>query len=574
MVHSAGAAVRQRTISSSFQNRIVEHPSTSHVCNKSPLRVKYRTPSLGVTHVGSNASHRLPHKRFLIPSAQGGNGGTPPPSPEENDPKRRELNLLLSLIVQYPAVRGSIAVALGYWAHIDPWGTFRFDSEAIAIGCALAIVPSLMDMIILLPNWEPERTTRTMKLKMPRDVAEKLQVGGSIKILDTRTGTTAALAPTAANENEQSADDNATTSTIASTTESLLNAVISLDTESSMAVDTDTKTVTSTLTNGAERNPQEQPPPPPPPQPLFPDMVDVERKMTVRVDQHPLRDALQSLQMSRVVSNIGRSLSPPSEALLLFLVHVSEEMLYRGVILVLAVRWCTDNLYYAGVEESVVLPGTGLELAPPQLGAILGGIGLTVGAVGLLVQKELFPLRLLDATKEQLQNFVEDRKKGNSSAATGGDKNGKERVEDATKLEKKKKVVAGLLERLRSGVVIQQRWIVAVEATVEFLQWSTLSTSFLLTGNILAPIAGSMVNDVIYSACQRVKNREIKEAMKERANSASERAKQTADLLTAVREHRKSRLEPPKGSSNALGKKQESSEEVSEEKEDSKNTDM
>ena len=238
------------------------------------------------------------------------------------------------------------------------------------------------------------------------------------------------------------------------------------------------------------------------------------------------------------MSNIGRSLSPPSEALLLFLVHVSEEMLYRGVILVLAVRWCTDNLYYAGVEESVVLPG-GMELAVPQLGAILAGVGLTVGAVGLLVQRELFPLRLLDATKEQLQAFVEDRKKG-------GEPEKKRSVEDATKLEKKRKVVAGLLERLRSGVVMQQRWIVGVEATVEFLQWSTLSTSFLLTGNILAPIAGSMVNDALYSACQRLKNREIKEAMKEREAAASERDSERADLLKAVREHRKSRLEPPK----------------------------
>jgi len=571
MIHSAGSAVRQRALplSYSLHCRIVERSSISHRCETSPLRVKSRTPSLGMTHLGSSVRYRLPHKRFLMPSAQGGNGGTPPPSPEENDPKRRELNLLLSLIVQYPAVRGSIAVALGYWAHIDPWGTFRFDSEALAIGCALAIVPSLMDMIILLPNWEPQRTTRTMNLKMPRDVAEKLQLSGSIKILNTQTGNAPARATPEANEQEQRADDIAAASNITSTTESLLNTVIRLDTESTVAVDTDTKTATSILTNGAEptnqkERPQQQQ------QPLFSNMVDVERKITVRVDQHPLRDALQSLQMSRVVSNVGRSLSPPSEALLLFLVHVSEEMLYRGVILVLAVRWCTDNLYYAGVEESVVLPGTGLELAPPQLGAILGGVGLTIGAVGLLVQKELFPLRLLDATKEQLQNFVEDRKKGIDSTAVGGDKKQKTVEEDAAKVQKDKKVVAGLLERLRSGVVIQQRWIVAVEATVEFLQWSTLSAAFLLTGNIVAPIAGSMVNDAIYSACQRVKNREIKEAMKERAESASERAKQTADLLTAVREHRKNRLEPPKGSLNdQLGKKKES-----EDKEDSKSKDM
>jgi hypothetical protein len=541
-MQSVSAIVRQRTIylSSSLHYRRNADRNASHFSHVSSLtRPTPGTLPLKSTRLGSNGVYKLPSKRALIPTAEGNNGGNgaSPPSGEE-DPKRREINLLVSLIVQYPAVRGSIAVALGYWAHIDPWGTFHWDFHDVAIGCALATIPSLMDMIILLPNWEPERTTRTMKLKMPRDVAEKLQLGGNIKILESATTTVVGATATAAAEQEESVDD----TSLASTSESLINAVIGLDTETVVSTPT-IITVDQEGGNGDEPGAvtvQE-------PEAAVSDMVDVERKMTVRVDQHPLRDALQSLQMSRVVSNIGRSLSPPSEALLLFLVHVSEEMLYRGVILVLAVRWCTDNLYYAGVEESLVLPGTGLELAPPQLGAILGGIGLTVGAVGLLVQRELFPLRLLDATKEQLQSFVEDRKQGDGKKQTSAD--------DASKLEKKKKVVAGLLERLRSGVVIQQRWIVALEASVEFLQWSTLSTSFLLTGNILAPIAGSMLNDALYSACQRVKNREIKEAMKERAASASERAKQTADLLTAVREHRKNRLEPPK----MMGKKEEPS---------------
>jgi hypothetical protein len=557
MMHSVSAAVRQRTISlsSSLHHRNVEQSSTPILYTKRLVRVASCTLPLKLTQRSSITSYKSVRGSTLIPSAQGGNGGTPPPSPEEeNDPNRRELNLLLSLIVQYPAVRGSIAVALGYWAHIDPWGTFRWDSDAIVIGCALAIIPSLMDMLIWLPNWEPQRTTRTMKLKMPRDVAEKLSKGGNLKILEpTSSSSTTTAATTGVTEEEHSTEGIATSTD--STTQSLLHAVISMDAESTIGADTKASTATLTASSddpsniNQEQQQQKQ---------VIPDMVDVERQMVVRVDQHPLRDALQSLQMSRVVSNIGRSLSPPSEALLLFLVHVSEEMLYRGVILVLAVRWCTDNLYYAGVEESLVLPG-GLELAPPQLGAILGGIGLTVGAVGLLVQRELFPLRLLDATKEQLQSFVEDRKQGDKKSA-----------EDATKLETKKKVVAGLLERLRSGVVIQQRWIVAVEATVEFLQWSTLSTSFLFTGNILAPIAGSMVNDTIYSACQRLKNREIKEAMKERAESASERAKQTANLLLAVREHRKSRLEPPKG--GAVAGKRKKDEALVDEKDDPEDT--
>lgn len=489
-------------------------------------------------------------------AAQG--GGKEPPA-EEEDPRRKELNLLLNLIVQYPAVRGSIAVAAGYLVHIEPLGTLRWNTHDALVGLSLAALPSILDMVILLPNWEPKRTTRTMKLQLPRSVAEKLQMRENVKIVPLNLPATSEASTTAARESATAEATGGDDSTAPPQPTAVSTAIALEDPPSAAATSASSPDVPA----GEDTSP-------------LADIVVVEREMTVRADQHPLRDALLNIQMSRIMNNLGRALSPPSEALLLTLVHVSEEMLYRGLILALVVRWFTDNLYYAGMDDVSMFPG-GLILAPPQLGALLGGVGLTVAAVGLLIQRELFPLRLLDAAKEQLKEMAEETRQEKARKKLGGDKPAAAAAtgnDDATDKEesgkdgvaKKKEFVAGLLERLRSGVVVQQRWVVAVEASVEFLQWSTLSAGYLLTGNILTPIIGSMANDILYSTWQRVKHRKIKKVMDERASTSAERVKQTADLLAAVRAERTSRLEPPKGLGKGLPERKQEEEKGSNDK--------
>ena len=416
----------------------------------------------------------------------------PPPSPAEQR-KQRELNLLLSLIVQYPAVRGSIAVAAGYFLHIDPLGTLRFNSHDAFIGIIIALLPSILDACILLPNWEPQLTTRTMKLKLPKSVAERLQ--------QLEPLTTTFLS----GDGDGAGDDNNDTSSVVSSS----NGVVEEQVNNSVN--------TNNTNTDAETNESDS-------------FIEVERVMTVRADQPPLRDALQTIQSNRIVSNLGRALSAPAEGFLLILVHIAEEMLYRGIMLVAVSRWITENLYYAGVEESVAVWPGGVVLAPPQVGAVVGAVGLTVGAVGLLVQRELFPLKMLKIAKKQLDGMQKKAKKKEKEGVKEGEK------EEENK--GKKDVVVRILEQVRSGAVRQQRWIVAVEGMVELVQWSTLSTSFLLTGNILAPIAGSVANDIFYSAMQRVKQAEMRKSVAERAARSEEMIKQRADLLAAVRAHR------------------------------------
>lgn len=76
-------------------------------------------------------------------------------------------------------------------------------------------------------------------------------------------------------------------------------------------------------------------------------------------------------------------------------------MLYRAVILTYAVGWTIDRLYEAGADESVSL--LGYQLATPQAGAVLAAVGCTATSLALLVQRQLFPVRLIAAAEKQLE---------------------------------------------------------------------------------------------------------------------------------------------------------------------------
>ena len=330
--------------------------ATLFVLNSKPNVVPMRLfpqPQRIISNRGPSSNKHL-HRKVLHMAAQGGNNENPPQ--ETPDPLKAELNLLLSLIVSYPAVRGSIAVALGFLTHIDPLGTLRWDSHDALVGCSLAILPALLDVFILLPNWEPEKTTRTMKLKVPRAVAEKID--GEKKILEivennnNEISSTSSSSSSAMESSNSNGGDDIAPTTTTTTAATATASPEPFDEPLTAAAATALKEKEKEAVAAAV---------------ALPDLVEIERVMTVRATQSPLRDALLNIQTGRVMSNIGRSLSVPSEAALLLLVHVSEEMLYRGVLLVAFIKWCTDNLYLAGVFDETLNLGGGVELALPQV---------------------------------------------------------------------------------------------------------------------------------------------------------------------------------------------------------------
>lgn len=447
---------------------------------------------------------------------------SPPPSSGEDEEgpgaeRKAELNLLLRLIVGYPAARGTIAVTLGYLGHCEPLGSLKWDAQDALVGLVLALPVMLLDTGILLPSWAPERTLKKMKLLVPREVAKRLEARR--KLAESPAGL-------ATSTNQEGAGAPMHPPPI----------------ETPRVVDSPNSSASLGGKEGEKDNS---------------DLVEVEREVSVAQEQHPLRQALHSVQLERVTMNPGQALSPPSEALLLTLVHISEEMLYRGVILCAVVRWVTENLYYAGVDESVTVVG-GLQLAPPQLGAVIGASLMTTAAVGLLVQRHLFPLRLINAIEDRVEKKIKDGGSANRShtqrtppSAAGTASNNempskpekKERDHPQSKVER----VSAALERVRQGVARQQRWIVAIEGTFELAQWSTLSTGFLLTGNILTPIVASIASDAVYSICQRHAFRRVQEGLQLQAEASRVRMQETTALLSAVQEHRKARLQAKAG---------------------------
>lgn len=261
---------------------------------------------------------RRKHPVILAANGEGGPEGGDPSSPDEGP---LENSLLFRLIIQYPAVRGTIAVALGYLAHVQPLGTLRWDPHAALIGLLFALPVAFVDAFIMLPSWEAPRTSRKMKVLVPQSLADKIAARKGPSSFSAvfrpsanpEAGSSAAIGAEAAP---------ATTSTATAVAERPGDEMQSSSDASSAGVET-----------VKDENPG---------------MVEMERTVMVRGEQHPFRDALHRTQVDRAMNNVGRVLSPPAEALLLLLVHVSEEMLYRGVMLV---SCCGAGLVLLGVFD-------------------------------------------------------------------------------------------------------------------------------------------------------------------------------------------------------------------------------
>jgi len=403
---------------------------------------------------------------------------------------------------RYPAIRGTFAVAIGYLAHIEPLGTLQWNRHDALLGLLFAIPIALVDAFVMLPSWDPPQTTRTMRMMVPKEMADKLAAkrGGVVKSLRPTSSTF--QAPGSSTKILSSSEDAAVRQ------------------ESTTATATAVQEPPSTPSSGSQDGMSAET--------LDEAMIEMERIVLVRGDQHPFRDALYRDQRERVLNNVGRVLSPPAETVLLLLVHISEEMLYRGIILTLAVKWTTDRMYEAGADDVVKVFG-GLEVATPTASSILAATGITFAAVGLLVQRELFPLRLLKAAREK---FQEGKKEGGHD---GGGHEIDAPVEQQAKM-------AEMLERVRRTVIEQQRWGATVTAVLEFVQWSTLSASYLVTGNILAPMVGSAAVDAVFSVYQRVKVKELLKARAKETEQMNLQFEDTKAILDSIKERKKGKL--------------------------------
>ena len=561
-------------------------PFASIAARVAPTRSHHIFPWHGTSHFQSSWRKPLrPGTTIVRVSDEEGRSGDEPPSPA-NPPQKKnrkaELALLMSLLVSYPAVRGTVAVLLGWYVHIQPLGTFRWDANDALYGLAFAAVPiMLMDALVMLPSWEPERTTRKMRMMVPLPVAERLvEIDSTTMILEGSKSTEEPNGARAANgEREHAGEVKESLSSVApiqdsysSDKTSVNSQTADMPTEGEHSIQSSSNSMDeSSIGDGGARTESSESSST---QSL---LVEIEREVSVRKDQHPFKSVMYRFQTERILNNPGNYLSLPSEGLLLLLVHMSEEMLYRGVLLALSAQWLTDRLYEAGIDENIRLAFVDLELAVPQLGALLAAVGMTTAAMILLVQQELFPLRLLNAAVSKSQSN-KDKKEGNNDESVDSEARIRRRqrelrerygallpseraeekddqnsarkanykVDVNSQSETQEKPSTGqklpeeqmqlVLHKVHDSIATQQLWGAAVRAFDELVQWSTLSTVFLFTGNIMAPIVGSIVADGVYSIWQRQKGSQWRASM---LSQSREKNKQRSALLEAVREYRK-----------------------------------
>lgn len=238
-----------------------------------------------------------------------------------------------------------------------------------------------------------------------------------------------------------------------------------------------------------------------------PEMVEVERPVSMKAQQKPWRDALRREQLERVMNNAGQLLSPTAEALLLLLVHVSEEMLYRGFALTFAVKWTTDRFYEAFGEDAIMI-GNSVEVPTSLCAAITASVVLTVSAIYLLLSKDLKAIQMLENLEEK-----------------------------STKSEKEDELISALAS-IKSTIIAQQKWGLAVTGLSEAAQWSSASFAYLMTGNLLAPIVSALVSDALCSYWQRRKLKVIQEELVREAEERAKKAKERTVLINAIKHNK------------------------------------
>lgn len=368
-------------------------------------------------------------------------------SQDDKDPNSMdpELKLLIDLIVEYPATRGTIAAVLGYVVHINPFSTLHWDQHDVTLGLLFALPIFFWDALIMIPNWDAPKKEKKMKLTVPRAVAEKL--GEEI-----------------VSESVEDADMGVPRATF-------LNIPVSEASE-----------------NDSKKEKE--------------DMVVVERTLKVRAEQSPWRDALRRTQVDRAMNNAGQLLHPASEALLLFLVHLSEEMLYRGFGLSFAVKWTTDRLYEATGEDALQIFNGAYEVPIPTAGAWIASVSLVSVAIYLLLSRDFKSLKVIE-------NLESD-----------GDADGPTKT----------------LLGMKDAIISQQKWNIAITAVSEIVQWSSATVAFLYTGNLLAPMAGALASDALCSYWQRDKLNVIQETLLADSRERLALAKQSGALVEAMKE--------------------------------------
>jgi hypothetical protein len=470
---------------------------------------------------GSNANHNKDKPPTPDPD-------TPPKTLLDKILSNKELGTLFISIVTVPAITGTAAVTASFFlpGKIDPLGGLHLNLNDALTGLKFAIPVMLLDAAIMLPNYAPGQVEKPSKIAVrKRSAAKFLASFPNARIVDGELDEpTASLSNIISGKDSNNNGKSNGSSKIASTSSSSSNKQ-QLEGEDVAQLEM-LLLPTATATAPAESQQQQQ-------QILKEqgtDFVTIERMTMGPEDQHPLIAALYRQQREKSLYNLGRMLSFPSEILLVFVIHLAEEMLYRAVLLTFAVGWTLDRMYEAGADEYinfVTLGGGGVglgggmfSLSTPQAAALIAALACSLVDVGVYFQK-------------------------NNRSPLPIDKAG---IEEITKTNK---MLLEAFEKQAQEAYTKRMWTGGIETSRTVFEWAALSSSFLLTGNLLAPYVGAIASDALFSVYQRARLPGYQKEEDELISKLQEKLK----TMQRAKVDKVSKYTPPPSSGKSIGGK-------------------
>lgn len=450
------------------------------------------------------------------PSSSGDNGdGQPPP---EDRRRARATDLLLATLTMYETINtslvtliisqclsaggavGSAALLLGVILNVDPFGGLHWDAHDALIGLACITPVMLADVAVMVPDYSAPRYKKTIRVaKYSPAERRRMRAAAARAVADPPLPDPIAHSPSSAVVQEEF---------------DLLSAIAAqaeADKASRTAPPPALAATAQQEATSAEEVPDEE--------------LYVEREIMLRKPQQPLAAALHRVQQTNIFENPGRGMSPWEEALTIVTSHLTEEMLKRAVVLTALSNWLVDRMYEADVvevDDMVHLPG--LSALPHDVaawGVVVGGalavilftlrkvlvqpdFGFVVppGEDGaqLLRTSEGARASLLERLRGVVQRTDDNAAQSSGEAAPSGDEG-----DDRDKPKVFQQRLRSKAEKVLDDVRQRAMYSAGIEGGRRLMEWVGLSTAFVLTGNLVAPLVGSIVADAVFSLYQRTK---------------------------------------------------------------------
>lgn len=402
---------------------------------------------------------------------------------------------------------GSAALLLGTVLNVDPFGNLHWDAHDALIGLACITPVMLANVVVMVPDYSAPRYKKTIRVAK-YSPAERRRMRA---VAAAKASAAVAVATASTEASIDTSNNEASTSPRVMLEELDLLSAIAAQAESDKAAKAPTVAAPAEApAPTTEEVPDEE--------------LYVEREIMLRKPQQPLAAALHRVQQTNIFENPGQGMSPWGEALTIVTSHLTEEMLKRAVILTALSNWLVDRMYEADVvdvDDLIHLPG--LAALPHDVaawGVVAGGGGAVVlytlrkvlvqPDFGFVVPPGEEGPQLL-RTSEGARATLLERLRGVVSRAGDVAASSEVASDDGEKGDDKPKA-AVFQQRLRSKAEkvlddVRQRamYSAGIDGGRRLMEWVGLSSAFVLTGNLAAPLVGSIVVDAVFSLYQRTK---------------------------------------------------------------------